>query len=107
MTNETSLPVRTETLDGNVARPEKFLLSVVIPCFNEEDVILLTYRRLVDVLGSRDFRLQIIAKCRLGADDFLSVFDIECHQGETLCLRQLMAVGGTCTGAAAPSAETT
>ena len=60
VTNETSLPVRTETLDGNVARPEKFLLSVVIPCFNEEDVILLTYRRLVDVLGSRDFRLQII-----------------------------------------------
>jgi polyisoprenyl-phosphate glycosyltransferase len=35
-------------------------LSVVIPCFNEEDVILITYHRLVDVLGSRDFRLQII-----------------------------------------------
>jgi dolichol-phosphate mannosyltransferase len=54
------LPVKTKTLDGDTARPERFLLSVVIPCFNEEDVILLTYRRLVDVLGSRDFRLQII-----------------------------------------------
>lgn len=55
---DTSL--KTITLDSHAARPEKFLLSVVIPCFNEEDVILLTYRRLVDMLGSKDFRLQII-----------------------------------------------
>ena len=58
--NETGLPVKTKTLDRAAARPEKFRLSVVIPCFNEEDVISLTYRRLVEVLGSRDFRLQII-----------------------------------------------
>jgi polyisoprenyl-phosphate glycosyltransferase len=54
------LPVKTKTLAGDCARRDDFLLSVVIPCFNEEDVILLTYRRLVDVLGNRDFRLQII-----------------------------------------------
>ena len=40
--------------------PTGFLLSVVIPCFNEEEVILLTYRRLIDELGSKEFRLQII-----------------------------------------------
>lgn len=57
---ETVLRATTKTLAGDVARRDKFLLSVVVPCFNEEDVILLTYRRLVDVLGSRDFRLQII-----------------------------------------------
>jgi glycosyltransferase involved in cell wall biosynthesis len=49
-----------KTLGGYLPRRDKFLLSVVIPCFNEEDVILLTYKRLVDVLGRRDFRLQII-----------------------------------------------
>jgi len=54
------LSATTKTLAGDVARRDNCLLSVVIPCFNEEDVILLTYRRLVDVLGSRDFRLQII-----------------------------------------------
>ena len=37
-----------------------FLLSVVVPCFNEEEVIGLTYRRLVEVLGDRGFSLQII-----------------------------------------------
>jgi glycosyltransferase involved in cell wall biosynthesis len=58
--DESGLPIKTKTLDGDAARLEKFLLSVVIPCFNEEDVILLTHRRLVDVLGNRDFRLQII-----------------------------------------------
>ena len=54
------MPATIKTLVGDIARREKFLLSVVVPCFDEEDVILLTYRRLVDVLGSRDFRLQII-----------------------------------------------
>jgi dolichol-phosphate mannosyltransferase len=41
-------------------RPPKFLLSIVIPCFNEEEVINYTYKRVVDVLGAKDFRLQII-----------------------------------------------
>ena len=54
------MPATTKTLARDAARRDKFLLSVVVPCFDEEDVILLTYRRLVDVLGSRDFRLQII-----------------------------------------------
>jgi dolichol-phosphate mannosyltransferase len=54
------LPATTKTLAEDARRRDEFLLSVVVPCFDEEDVILLTYRRLVDVLGSRDFRLQII-----------------------------------------------
>ena len=41
-------------------RPDNFLLSVVIPCFNEHEVIGVTYRRLIDVLGAKKFRLQII-----------------------------------------------
>jgi dolichol-phosphate mannosyltransferase len=57
---ETGSQVKAKTLDGDAARRGKVLLSVVIPCFNEEDVILLTYGRLLDVLGSGDFRLQII-----------------------------------------------
>jgi polyisoprenyl-phosphate glycosyltransferase len=49
-----------ETLGGEASRRDKFLLSIVIPCFNEEDVIRLTYRRLIDVLGNRGFCLQIV-----------------------------------------------
>ena len=49
-----------ETLPPRHSRPSKFLLSVIVPCFNEEDVISLTYHRLIEVLGNRDFRLQII-----------------------------------------------
>ena len=56
----TGLAATHVTLAGGSARPTKFLLSVVIPCFNEEDVLFLTYRRLVEALGSRDFRLQIV-----------------------------------------------
>jgi len=41
-------------------RPNDFLLSVVVPCFNEKEVISLTYRRLVEVLGDRGFGLQIV-----------------------------------------------
>jgi len=37
-----------------------FLLSIVIPCFDEEAVITNTYQKVVDVLGSKDFHLQII-----------------------------------------------
>lgn len=49
-----------EALGNDFARPSKFLLSVVVPCFNEQDVILLTYRKLVDVLGNTGFGLQIV-----------------------------------------------
>jgi dolichol-phosphate mannosyltransferase len=58
---EKCLPPPSKTVAGDAIRPrEDFVLSVVVPCFDEEDVILLTYRRLVEVLGSRDFHLQII-----------------------------------------------
>jgi len=49
-----------EALAGEDVRRDKFLLSIVVPCFNEEDVIRLTYRRLVDALANRGFRLQIV-----------------------------------------------
>jgi polyisoprenyl-phosphate glycosyltransferase len=54
------LEVPLDTAEVTVDRPDTFLLSVVVPCFNEHDVIVLTYRRLVDVLGDKKFRLQII-----------------------------------------------
>jgi polyisoprenyl-phosphate glycosyltransferase len=60
MRNPSRLPAKNKNLGGAAVRPEKFLLSVVVPCFNEENVILLTYRRLVDVLGTKIFRLQIV-----------------------------------------------
>ena len=49
-----------EALPDGYPRPSKFLLSVVVPCFNEEDVVSLTYRRLIEVMGNKDFRLQIV-----------------------------------------------
>jgi dolichol-phosphate mannosyltransferase len=57
---EIGLAATSQTLARGLARPNEFLLSVVVPCFNEQDVILPTYRRLVDVLGNGDFRLQMI-----------------------------------------------
>jgi polyisoprenyl-phosphate glycosyltransferase len=57
---ENCFPPPSKTVAGDVTRRRDFVLSVVVPCFDEEDVILLTHRRLVEVLGSRDFRLQII-----------------------------------------------
>lgn len=39
---------------------EGTLLSVVVPCYNEEDVISLTHQRLVDSLGGQPFRLQVL-----------------------------------------------
>jgi polyisoprenyl-phosphate glycosyltransferase len=42
------------------SRPPDFLLSLIIPCFNEQDVIALTYRRVVQALGNAGFRLQIV-----------------------------------------------
>lgn len=49
-----------DTSADGALRPSHFLLSVVVPCFNEKDVILLTYQRLVDVLGDKCLRLQIV-----------------------------------------------
>ena len=49
-----------ETLGGEESRRDKFLLSIVVPCFNEEDVIRLTHRRLIDVLGNAGCCLQIV-----------------------------------------------
>ena len=47
-------------LTSGYARPDRFSLSVVVPCFNEEEVISTTYQRLAAVLGNRDFNLQIV-----------------------------------------------
>jgi dolichol-phosphate mannosyltransferase len=47
-------------LTSGYARPDRFSLSVVVPCFNEQEVISATYQRLVAVLGNRDFDLQIL-----------------------------------------------
>jgi polyisoprenyl-phosphate glycosyltransferase len=41
-------------------RPHNFLLTVVIPCYNEEAVIRTTYERICKVLRSDEFRLQTI-----------------------------------------------
>jgi polyisoprenyl-phosphate glycosyltransferase len=57
---EIGLIAARETLAGEDSRRENFLLSIVVPCFNEEDVIRLTHRRLVDVLGKTGFCLQIV-----------------------------------------------
>lgn len=43
-----------------VRRPTNFLLSLIVPCFNEQDVIALTYKRVIEALGKTDFRLQIV-----------------------------------------------
>jgi dolichol-phosphate mannosyltransferase len=53
------IPAR-ETLSGEESRRDKFLLSLVVPCFNEEDVIRLTHHRLIDVLGNAGCCLQIV-----------------------------------------------
>jgi hypothetical protein len=57
------IPVLVATLETpppGCPRPTKILLSVVVPCFNAEDVLSLTYHRLIEVMGTRDFRLQIV-----------------------------------------------
>jgi glycosyltransferase involved in cell wall biosynthesis len=54
------LATTLQTLTAERVPRSTFLLSVVVPCFNEEVVISLTYQRLIEVLGSREFRLQII-----------------------------------------------
>jgi glycosyltransferase involved in cell wall biosynthesis len=54
------LVTKLEAPASERARPNGFCLSVVVPCFNEEHVLLLTYHRLIEVLGAKDFRLQIV-----------------------------------------------
>jgi glycosyltransferase involved in cell wall biosynthesis len=47
--------------DLDTGRWQKILLSVVVPCFNEEEVIAETHRRLVEVLGhDPTFQLEIV-----------------------------------------------
>jgi polyisoprenyl-phosphate glycosyltransferase len=41
-------------------RPDDFLLSIVVPCFNEQDVLPLAYQRIHEVLGLSGFRLQVV-----------------------------------------------
>ncbi len=44
-----------------VSRSDEFTLSVVVPCYNEEAVISLTHRRLVEILRTEhDFGLEIV-----------------------------------------------
>jgi polyisoprenyl-phosphate glycosyltransferase len=45
---------------SNAVRPENFLLTLVIPCHNEEPVIRATYDRVCEVLGNKKFRLQTV-----------------------------------------------
>jgi dolichol-phosphate mannosyltransferase len=40
--------------------PDGYLLSIVIPCFNEEEVIGSTYNRIIDSLNISGFQLQLI-----------------------------------------------
>jgi polyisoprenyl-phosphate glycosyltransferase len=45
---------------SNIVRSEDFLLSLIVPCYNEEVVIRATYDRICEVLGSNKFCLQIV-----------------------------------------------
>lgn len=45
---------------SNTLRPEYFLLSVVIPCYNEEAVVRAAYDCICKVLGNEKFRLQLV-----------------------------------------------
>jgi dolichol-phosphate mannosyltransferase len=54
------LTTARQGLTSRYAGPDRFSLSVVVPCFNEQEVISATYRRFVAVLGNRDFDLQIV-----------------------------------------------
>jgi hypothetical protein len=48
---EVGLTSARETLADGASRRHNFLLSRIVPCFNEEAVIRLTCRRLVEVLA--------------------------------------------------------
>jgi glycosyltransferase involved in cell wall biosynthesis len=41
-------------------RKRDFVLSIVIPCFNEEEVVETTYQKVLKTLAGRDFELQIV-----------------------------------------------
>lgn len=45
---------------SNTVRPDDFLLTVVIPCYNEEAVIQATFDRICCALGNNVFRLQMV-----------------------------------------------
>src|SRR5580704_6010418 len=45
---------------SNTLRPEYFLLSVVIPCYNEEAVVQAAYDCICKVLENEKFRLQVV-----------------------------------------------
>jgi polyisoprenyl-phosphate glycosyltransferase len=49
-----------ETIIRRKRRSPCFRLSVVIPCFNEQEMIATTYHRVIDVLGSKEFQLELI-----------------------------------------------
>src|SRR5215472_14112686 len=70
-----------ETLGGEESRRDKFLLSIVVPCFNEEDVIRLTHRRLIDVLGNAGCCLQIVFVDD-GSDDRTPDIAVEISKGD-------------------------
>ena len=45
---------------SDTVRPDDFLLTVVVPCYNEEAVIQTTYDRICKVLGNAEFQLQTV-----------------------------------------------
>jgi polyisoprenyl-phosphate glycosyltransferase len=47
-------------MSNTVRRPDDFLLTVVIPCYNEEAVIRIIYDRICETLGNARFRLQTV-----------------------------------------------
>jgi polyisoprenyl-phosphate glycosyltransferase len=63
------------------ARPERPLLSVIVPCFNEQDVIRATHARLVEALGTLDADFELLyvndgsADATAGLLDFIASRD--------------------------------
>jgi polyisoprenyl-phosphate glycosyltransferase len=63
----------TEHQAGGGSRP---LISVVVPCFNDQEVVPLTHARLIEVLGSRiDIDLEIVYIDDGSADDTLTTLN--------------------------------
>ena len=47
--------------DGETRKHQRAVISVVVPCFNEQEVLLQTHQRLIDTLGSlADIDLEIV-----------------------------------------------
>lgn len=57
---EGQLTHKQDSVSDVLQRKRDFVLSVVIPCFNEEEVVETTYQKVLKTLGERDFRLQIV-----------------------------------------------